>query len=73
MATTKADSISAYRWLLAFTVLSLMLWLLSKTRFGYTTLYYLAVLVLLTTVLIHYQDIASALSPFSETQGGTTS
>jgi hypothetical protein len=70
MATTSADSVSAYRWVMAYTVLGLILWGISKTRFGYTALYYLASIVLFVLILTQYRGIVTALSPLQP--GGTT-
>ena len=62
------DETSAYRWLIAWVVLGLILFAFSKLKVGYTILYYLAVLTLLLLLLTQYQAIASLLSPFSTAQ-----
>lgn len=62
------DTISAYRWVLAWAVLFVILWLFSKLAIGYTILYYLAVLVILLLLVTQYQAIASMLSPFQSRQ-----
>lgn len=63
-------AITAYRWVIAFAVLALLLFLISKWRVGYTILYYLAFLTLLVLVLTQYQAIANLLSPFNALPGG---
>lgn len=64
------QQITAYRWIIAFAVLGLILWLISKWRVGYTFLYYLAVLTLVFIVLTQYQAITALLSPFNTLPGG---
>lgn len=65
-----SDSISAYRWVLAWAVLGIILWLFSKLAIGYTILYYLAALIILLLLVTQYQMIASLLSPFQQSQQG---
>ena len=59
------DHVSAYRWLLAWVVLLIILWAISKFRAGYIILYYLAVLTLAFILLTQYKAIAYLLSPFN--------
>jgi len=66
-----SQQISAYRWTIAFAVLALILWLISKWRVGYTFLYYLALLMLVFILLTQYQAITALLSPFNTLPGGT--
>lgn len=61
-----SDSISAYRWILAWSVLAVILFLFSRLAFGYTILYYLAVLVILLLIVTQYQGIVYVLSPFNQ-------
>lgn len=67
-----SQQITAYRWVIAFAVLGLILWLVSKWRVGYTMLYYLALLTLVFIVLTQYQAITALLSPFNTLPGGKT-
>lgn len=64
-----SEQVSAYRWVIAWVVLGLLLWAFAKLRVGYTVLYYLAVLVLLTLILTQYQALATLLAPFNTLQG----
>lgn len=66
-----ADQISAYRWIIAWVVLGLILFALSKLKVGYVIEYYLVVLTLLLLLLTQYQAIASLLAPFSQAQQPT--
>jgi hypothetical protein len=65
-----SDQISAYRWVIAWVVLGLLLLAFSKLKVGYTIIYYLAVLTLLILILTQYQAISAALSPFNQAQQG---
>lgn len=58
------DHVSAYRWLLAWVVLLIILWAISRFKAGYIILYYLAVMTLAFILLTQYQSIALILSPF---------
>lgn len=60
------NQISAYRWIIAWVVLGLLLWAFSRLRIGYTLIYYLAVLLLLLLVLTQYEGIVTLLSPFNQ-------
>lgn len=60
------DQIAAYRWVLAYATLALLLVFLAKWRAGYTVIYYLAVLVLIFLLLTQYQGITVILSPFTQ-------
>lgn len=59
------DPTSAYRWLIAYVTLILILIAFSKMQVGYIIEYYLAIMVFLFLVLTQYQAIASLLSPFN--------
>jgi hypothetical protein len=63
-----SDQVSAYRWVLAWAVLALLLWGFSKLAIGYTILYYLAILVLLFLLVTQYQKLTWFLAPFSTLQ-----
>lgn len=67
-----AQSVSAYRWVIAFTVIGILLFLISKWRVGYTLLYYLAALLLFFIVLTQYQAITTLLAPFNSLNGGSS-
>ncbi|HLZ25038.1 MAG TPA: hypothetical protein VKQ30_23195 [Ktedonobacterales bacterium] len=60
---------SAWAWLLAFAVLGLLLWLVNKTHIGHVLLYYLLVLATISTLLINYRWLSSALAPFTALSG----
>ena len=71
-AAGDANSVSAYRWVIAFSVIGLILYLISKWKVGYTLLYYLAALALLFLILTQYQAITTLLAPFNSTSGGSS-
>lgn len=72
MATPQTgDQIAAYRWIIAWIGLIVILMAFSRLRVGYTILYYLAVLTLLFILVTQYQGIAWVLNPFQQTQGGS--
>ena len=66
---TSTDSVSAYRWVIAWAVLGIILVLIARWKVGYTILYYLALLVLIVIVLTQYQAISGLLSPFTTLPG----
>lgn len=61
-----SDTTSAYRWVIAWVALALILMLLAKFRAGYTIIYYLAVITLVFLLLTQYQALAVVLQPFSQ-------
>jgi len=65
-----AQDVSAYRWVIAFSVIGLILFLVSKWKVGYILIYYLAALALTFLLLTQYQAITTLLSPFNA--GGST-
>lgn len=67
-----AQAVSAYRWVIAFTVIGLLLFLVSKWKVGYTLIYYLAALMLFFLVLTQYQAITTLLAPFNTLSGGSS-
>jgi hypothetical protein len=69
-SSDSSQQITAYRWVLAFAVMGLILWLISRWRVGYTFLYYLATLMLVFILLTQYQAITALLSPFNSLPGG---
>lgn len=61
-----ANSTSAfYRWILAYTVIIVVLVVLNKTRVGHILIYYALALLLLLQLVINYQWFAQALSPIT--------
>ncbi len=58
------DQLSAYRWLIAWVVMIILLSIIAKFRVGYTVLYYLAALTLAFLLLTQYQALAWVLAPF---------
>lgn len=60
-----SPDISAYRWVIAWVTLVLILVFLARLRAGYTIIYYLAVLTLVFLLLTQYQAITLLLSPFT--------
>jgi hypothetical protein len=68
-----AQMVSAYRWVIAFTVIGIILFLISKWRVGYTLLYYLAALALFFLIVTQYQAITTLLAPFNTLSGGKSS
>lgn len=69
-ADSTANDVSAYRWVLAFSVIGLILFLISKWKVGYILIYYLAALALTFLLLTQYQAITTLLAPFNN--GGST-
>lgn len=67
--TLPADGSIAYmfRWLLAWTVVLLVLWLINKTSLGHVALYYLLALSLVFLVVTQYKWFAQALAPLTGT------
>ena len=59
------DQVSAYRWLLAWGAIILILIGMTRFKIGYVIVYYLAALTLLFIVLTQYQGIAWVLAPFN--------
>lgn len=64
-ADSTASDVSAYRWVLAFSVIGLILFLISKWKVGYILIYYLAALALTFLLLTQYQAITTLLAPFN--------
>jgi len=62
-------SYDAFQWVLAWAVVLAFLALITRTRLGYTLVYYALALVLLFLILTNYQWIASALAPIANAQG----
>ena len=60
---------AAWAWLLAFAVLGFLLWLVNKTKIGHVILYYLLVLATISTAVMNYRWISSALAPLSNLAG----
>lgn len=60
---------SAFAWILALAVLGFLLWLVNKTHIGHAILYYLLVLATVTTLLINYRWLSSALAPLTSLSG----
>lgn len=58
-----ADSLA--RWVIAWAAGILIIWLLNKSRWGHTIIYYTLVLMLVFLALTQYQWIAWVLQPFS--------
>jgi len=65
-----AQDVSAYRWVIAFSVIGLALFLISKWKVGYILIYYLAALALTFLLLTQYQAITTLLAPFNN--GGSS-
>ena len=60
---------AAWAWILAFAVLGFFLWLVNKTKIGHVILYYLLVLAVVSTAILNYRWISSALAPLSNLAG----
>ena len=60
---------AAWAWVLAFAVLGFFVWLVNKTRIGHVILYYLLVLAVVSTAVMNYRWISSALAPLSNLAG----
>ena len=80
-AANRASSTSGfYQWLLAYTVIIVILMVINRTRIGHTLIYYSLALLLLLQLVLNYQWLASALSPITnmvartptQSQGGNT-
>jgi len=65
-AADPTNTISAYRWVIAWIVLLIILALISRFKIGYTIIYYLLLLSIIFLVLTQYQAITSLLSPFNQ-------
>lgn len=65
-APTTADTVyPAYRWLAAWAVLLLILWLLNRTTLGHLAIYYALALCLLFLLVTNSQAISWWLAPFT--------
>lgn len=53
------------RLVVAWTVLLVLLWFIARFPIGYTVLYYLAVLTLVTLLAVNSQSIVDALQPIA--------
>lgn len=53
----------AYRYMIAWLLIFVVLVLLNKTKMGHTVIYYTLVLAILLLLLTQYQAIASILAP----------
>lgn len=65
---------NGYQWLLAWTVLIALVFLLLKTTWGRVLVYYVLLLMIVLVVLSNYRFIQEALSPFkslTHNQGGS--
>lgn len=71
--TDPAQTISAYRWTLAWIVFGILIAFFAKLQFGKRLIYYLLALVLFFLIVTQYQAITALLSPFSQiqSQGGS--
>ena len=61
---TSNGSYPTYRWLLAWAVLILVLFLLNKSRIGHLIIYYSLVLMLLFLIVTQYKWFVGVLAPF---------
>ncbi len=61
-----------WRWLVAWTVLALLLILVNRTRLGYVATYYGLILMLAFLIFTQFKFFADALAPFSELGPGLT-
>lgn len=52
-----------YRVIIAWLLIILILWGVSKTRIGYTVLFYLVLLTIVLLAVIHYKDFYNMLKP----------
>jgi hypothetical protein len=58
---------SAYRYLAAWTVILVVLFLMAKTKIGYTAIYYVLVLAIVFLLITQYQAIQTVIAPASGT------
>lgn len=63
---TDAGMGAAYRWLLAWALMILMLGVVSKTRLGHVIIYYSLLLSIVFVLVTQYRFIAQALSPLGQ-------
>lgn len=68
----EAAGASVYRVILAWSIVILAIVLLSRTRAGYTVVYYSLVLMLVFLVVTQYQFFASALEPITSGRAFTS-
>lgn len=61
-----------FRWLVAWMVLLLILWAISKTAVGRVIIYYVLALSLLFLLVTQFRAISGALAPFAQLQPGLT-
>ena len=72
-AQTPSDQSSgavAFAWLLAWTVMGTLLWLLNRTRIGHLIVYYLLVLMIVLLLVTNAGQFAQALKPFTDAVAG---
>lgn len=58
---------SMYAWVMGYTVMWVLLWLMNKTRIGHAAIYYSLMLMIVFTLVTHPQEIADALKVFGTT------
>lgn len=64
MDVTSATN-SGYKYILAYGIMFMMLFFASKTKVGYTAIYYLLVLSIVILLVTQYQFIAQAMQPLT--------
>ncbi len=66
------QNFSTFQWILAWSVLGVVLLLLARTRIGYLLIYYALALSILFLIVTQYQWFAKALAPFQALGAGLT-
>lgn len=61
---------TAFAWLLAWTVMGVILWALNRTRIGHIVIYYLLVLMIVLLLVTNAGWFAQALQPFTDAVTG---
>lgn len=61
---------TAFAWLLAWTVMGIILWALNRTRIGHLVIYYLLVLMIVLLLVTNAGWFAQALQPFTDAVTG---
>lgn len=69
MAKTSATKHPIYRVLIAWFLVFVILWLFTKSKVGYTILFYLVLLTILILVAVNYKALAGLISPVSSGEG----
>ncbi len=64
-ANTNGGKFSAFQWIVGWTVLILLLFLLAKTRIGYLLIYYGLALSVIFLTVTQWRWFAGVLAPFS--------